>query len=353
MISISYLENMTKATPTGPPDTNGSNGPNEAETAAENLEKIPPIKVSIRPASPKLPKNFLPSTSASAHFHTEMDSLAQNLTKIKIEDSAPTESRSVKVRAGFELGLKVSATEFYKRRGEFKRNNKRKREQGLLSRTSREKIPYGYQPEEVLRDGVLLKDCKPSNLSNDIHPLLHHSRFDDCPDAIYDELRTGLRLATMFLTQPICSQFWLTLADGERKTDWNLSLLNGVRCRRIEKNVPMTKENTANVIEYIKQLDKASKIHWSFQHDLKVGDAFAYGATKWVCDNHHEHLNGSDSTLVPQHIRIHADMYTVASKFSKLGSADTAQKLRFSFFVAALICHELVRPTLGLACELC
>lgn len=333
---------MTEAIPTKPTGENGLDETNEAENPVENLTTIPPIENSIPPASDDPHQDVSPQTSASIFFSIEMDSLTEKLEGLGIKDSAPMESQSVKVPAGFRLAMEVGPGEFFRLKGEIIKNNKRKREQGLLSKSSRTKIHYGFRPEEVLWHGALLKHCKPSNLSNDIHPLLHHSRFDDCPDTIYNELRPGLHLATMFLTQPVCSQFWLTLADGERKTDSKLSWLNNVKCQRIEKNVPMTKENTANVIEYIRQLDKANMIHWSFQHDLVVRDEFAYGATKWVCDNHHELPRGPNTTLVPQHIRIHADMYTVACKFSKLEYADTAQKLRFSFFVAVLICHELV-----------
>lgn len=343
---------MTETIPTGPNETDRSNEPNEDETAVDELTKITLTEDSIPSASKNPPKDVSPKTSASTSFVTEMDSLTQNLGGLVIQDSAPTESKLVTVPAGYRLALQIGPTDFYKLRKEVIKNNKRKREQGLLSKSSLAKIRYGFRPEEVLFYGASLKDCKPSNLSNDIHPLLHHSRFDDCPDTIYDELRPGLRLATMFLTQPICSQFWLTLADGERKTDSKLTWLhNNVICQRIEKNVPMTKENTANVIEYIRKLAKANMIHWSFQHDLVIRDTSAYGVTKWVCDNHHELPRGPENTLVPQHIRIHADMYTVASKFSKLEYADTAQKLRFSFFVAVLICHELVRPVRGLLCE--
>ena len=346
-----YLENMTEAITTGLIETDGLNAPTEDETTtADNLTKAPdPIPSTIRSS----PKDVSPKTSASTVFEVEMDSLTQRLEGVQIMDLAPRESRSMRVPAGYRLALQIGPAGFYKLRDEFKKHNKRKREQGLISKSSLAKVFYGFRPEEVLWNGASLKDCKPSDLSNDVHPLLHHSRFDDCPDTIYDELLPGLRLATMFLTQPICSQFWLTLANGERKTDLSQTWVNGVKCQRIEKNVPMTKENTASVIEYIKQLDRANMIHWSFQHDLVVHDKTAYGATKWVCDNHDELPRGPNNKLVPQHIRIHADMYTVATKFSKLEYADTAQKLRFSFFVAVLICHELVRSVLGPSRGIC
>ncbi|MCJ1461671.1 hypothetical protein MMC07_000268 [Pseudocyphellaria aurata] len=321
--------------------------PEKSEPASDDLASYPPVEDSILPAGGDTPKDVSPQLSASDPFDMEIDQLTQKLTGLIIKDSAPAESSSVTVPAGFRLDMEIGPTQFYKLREEIKKNNKRKRELGLLSRSSAAKIPYGFRPEDVLLVGVSLKDCRPSNLSNDVHPLLHHSRFDDCPDNIYDELMPGLRLATMFLTQPICSQFWLTLANGERKTDSQLSRKYGANCQRIEKNVPMTKENTAAVIEYIKNLDKAKKIHWSFQHDLVIRDTFAYGVTKWVCENHHELHKEPDNTLVPQHIRIHSDMYTVASKLSKLEYADTAQKLRFSFFVAVLICHELAHAVEG------
>ncbi len=277
-------------------------------------------------------------------YDSEMDSLAQMLdSTLKIEESAVTTSRSVIVPRGYRLSMEESASDFYKQKAILVKNNKRKRDPDVFTVVSHRKRRYGFRPQEVLWNGAIdWKDCKPSNLTNGIHPLLRHSRFDDCPDAIYAELQPGLRLATMFLTQPICSQFWVTLMKGERDIDQDLSRVHGVKCRRIKENVPMTEENTSAVINYVRQLDEADIIHWSFKHDLKVNDASAYGTAMFVCDNQAGFTKGPINTVLRHHIRLHADFYIVASRLSKLRHPNTEQKLRFGFFLAVIVCHELV-----------
>lgn len=321
----------------------------------DDLAKTPSNDDPASSAGNRTPDDVAPKAPSPAPSDQVMDSLTQFLdTTLKIQEIATKTSRLVAVPQGFRLTLAAGPSEFYKVKEELKRNLKRKRDAGIVSKASKQYPRHGYRPEEVLWNGALdLKNCRPSNLTTEIHPLLQHSRFDDTPDAIYNELETGLRLATMFLTQPICCQFWVTLACGERKTEEEYTMCHGTKCERIEKNVPMTKENTAQVIEYIKQLDNASMIHWNFKHNLMINNETMYGVTQWVCDNQYELTKGPINTVVRHHIRLHADFYTVAAKLSKLEHPDTAQKLRFSFFLATVICHELVSRTLSLRCEKC
>lgn len=306
-------------------------------------------------ASNSPPEDATPKAPSPTPSNHDMDLLTESLdSTLKIRDMATKVSRFVPVPHGFRLTLEAGPSEFYRVKEEHKRKNKRKREAGLISKSSTQYRRLGYRPEEVLWNGALsLKDCRPSNLTNEIHPLLQHSRFDDTPDAIYRELETGLRLATMFLTQPICCQFWVTLASGERKIEEKYTKIHGTKCERIEKNVPMTKENTAIVIEYIKQLDNASIIHWNFKPNLMLNNETMYGVTNCVFDNQYELTKGPFNTIVRHHIKLHADFYTVAAKLSKLEHPDTAQKLRFSFFLATVICHELVSHSLSPRCGIC
>ena len=329
-------------------DISGSAGPKDKSSTSDSNARIEsPSHDDPIPAGNSPPEDVAPKPPSPAPSDQEMESLTQFLgTTLKIQNEATKTSRLVAVPRGFRLTLETGPSEFYKVKQEFKRNLKRKREAGIISTTSQKYQRHGYRPEEVLWNGALsLRDCQPSNLTNKIHPLLQRSRFDDTPDAIYNELETGLRLATMFLTQPICCQFWVTLAFGERKEEEEYTRCHGTKCERIENNVPMTRENTTQVIEYIKQLDNASMIHWNFKHDLRIDDATMYGVTQWVCDNQYELTKGPINTIVRHHIRLHADFYTIAAKLSKLEHPDTAQKLRFSFFLATVVCHELVSHT--------
>lgn len=298
------------------------------------------VAVSRTPSESIQPKP--PAFSAAS---TEMESLAELLgSSLKIEESATKASRNVVVPPGYRLSLEISPSEFYKQRAIIVKDNKRKRDTGVFTVATHRKCQTGFQPQEVQWHGALdLKDCKLSNLTNDIHPLLHHSRFDDCPDRIYSILEPGLRLATLFLTQPICCQFWVLLMKGKRSIDSEISRNLSARCYRIAEKVPMTKENTAEVIEYMKRLDDADMARWSFAPNLKFGDRPAYGVAQGVCDYQPEFTKGPINTVVRHNLRLHADFYIAASKYSKLGTnANTAQMLRFSFFLAVITCHELV-----------
>lgn len=307
------------------------------ENSLESTLKVAVSKPSSESVKPKSP--------ASSAASTEMESLTELLgSSLKIEELATKASRNVVVPPGYRLSLEISPSEFYKQKAIVIKDNKRKRDTGVFTVVPRRKYPTGFRPQDVQWHGALdLKDCKPSNLANDIHPLLRHSRFDDCPDYIYSALKPGLRLATMFLTQPICCQFWVLLMKGKRSFDLEFSRNLRTRCHRIAENVQMTNENTAEVIEYIKRLDDADMARWSFKPDLKFGDCPAYGVTQGVCDYQPEFTKGPINTVVRHNLRLHADFYIAASKYSTLGTnADTAPMLRFSFFLAVITCHELV-----------
>lgn len=312
-----------------------------------SLKSTSGVAVSRRSRTP--PESIKPKSPAISITSTGMESLTELLgSSLKIEESATKASRNVVVPPGYRLSLEISPSEFYKQKAIIVKDNKRKRDTGMFTVVTHRKYQTGFQPQEVQWHGALdLKDCKPSNLTNDIHPLLRHSRFDDCPDYIYSILKPGLRLATLFLTQPICCQFWVLLMKGKRRFDPEFSRNLGARCYRITENVPMTKENTAEVVEYMKRLDDADMARWSFKPDLKFGDCPAYGVAQGVCDYQPEFTKGPINTVVRHNLQLHADFYIAASKYSALGTnANSAQLLRFSFFLAVITCHELVSRVL-------
>lgn len=297
----------------------------------------------FRTPSESIEPNSLPAISITST--TGMDSLTELLgSSLKIEESATKASRNVVVPPGYQLSLEIGPSEVYKQKDIIVKENKLKRDRGMFTAVTRRNKHVGFLPQQVQAHGALdLKDCKPSKLTNDIHPLLRHSRFDDCPDFIYSILEPGLRLATLFLTQPICCQFWVLLMKGKRSSDPEHSRIHGASCYRIAENVPMTKANTEEVIEYMKRLDDADMALWSFKRNLKFGDCPAYGVAQGVCDYQPEFTKGPINTVVRHNLRLHADFYIAASKFSALGTnANCAQFLRFSFFLAVIICHELV-----------
>ena len=273
-----------------------------------------------------------------------MSSLISQLDQtLKIKDKATTASRMVEVPSGYKLDLEVGPDEFYKMREECKFLDKRKRAAGLLPMSTKRYQRYGFRPEELLSAGALYSpNARSSNLTNDLHPFFHRRRFDDTPDIIYDQLVPGLRLATMFLTQPVCCQYWVTLAQGQRTHDVAMSKKLGRKCLRIPENVPLTMKNAREVIEYIKKLDEASIIHFSFRKDLYLNrpkDVLA--RTRPVCDVDFEIPEGLAFRPKKSHVCLHHDFYTAAHKLSKLVHPDPALILRFNFFLACNILHEM------------
>lgn len=286
-----------------------------------------------------VPPSQEPTTEESRE---DIDGLAHQLDRTKIETQAPATSKHIEVPKGFQLGMSFSIADYYNLRADFRRLDKRKRDLGVLPRSTRRQ-KHGFRPEELIWYGAIdLKDCKGSNLTNEIHPLLARDCFDDTPDHVYDQLMPGLRLATFFLSHPACMQFWVTLAKGERRVDHEMSRRCGTTRHRISKNVPMSKENVSEVIEYMKELGKANVIHYTFTPGLAFEGDAAFGTARTVCDFQSEDSGRRQrSDLQRSNVRLHSDFYIIAKKLSTMVYPDPAQKLRFNFIFATLIVHEM------------
>ncbi|KAL8914689.1 MAG: hypothetical protein Q9171_000701 [Xanthocarpia ochracea] len=214
----------------------------------------------------------------------DIDGLISQLDQTKIQTAALSSSRRVQVPKGFELGMAYDISNFYRQQSEARRFDKRKRDLGVLPKRSGPH-KHGFRPEELLWYGAMeLKDCKASNLDNEIHPLLAQDRFDDTPDHIYDQLIPGLRLASQFLSHPSCMHFWVTLAKGERRVDRVMSERYHKIRHRISRNVPMTKENVNEVIGYMKDHGKAKAIHFTFAPGLAYQGSSAFGTAHTICN---------------------------------------------------------------------
>lgn len=306
--------------------------------SANGHESPAPDESPLEQAGAGQPSSLLPSI--------EVDALTEMLGKtLKIQASAILQPRMVQVSKDYKLYSEVIPSSFYKARLVTKRIEKRRRDHGILSKSTQQRR-HGFRPEELLWNGAIdLKDCRPSNLANAVHPLFCRDRFDDCPDAIYDQLIPGLQLATMFLTQPFCFQFWVTVANGERKMDADQSRRCGYQRERIEKNVPLTKANTSEVMDYINGLDKSELVHFTFQSKLKFQGGNAWATAKGICNYKIEQVKGPMTNIARHNVRLHADFLVAAQKLDKLVHVDVAQKLRFSFFLAVTIVHEMVGVT--------
>lgn len=297
----------------------------------------PESPITPNPKSTKKPSQITTSETVS---YEDIEKVTSQLDRTKLGTAATLVSQIDRASNSTAINLDTSPSRFHSLRTEAKRVDKRKRDLGILSKLSRRQ-KHGFRPEELLWHGAMeLADCKPSNLTNEIHPLFHRNCFDDTPDPVYDQLIPGLRLATMFLTQPGCMQFWITLAKGERKKDPEMSRRCGRERHRIVRNVKMTKENTNEVIQYIKDLGHAKVTHFTWAKGLLYHGQEAFGTAARVCDYSRENAKDSHTKLQSCHIRLNSDFYVIAKKMSKIKYPDEAQKLRFNFNIAIIMLHE-------------
>ncbi|KAL9607808.1 MAG: hypothetical protein Q9167_007313 [Letrouitia subvulpina] len=323
-LNLDYLKAVEKLT------TTSSHG-------AQQSNPKPESPITQKPKLTKPSSSNMPAVTAS---YEDIEKMISQLNRTKLSTAATLISQIDRAPDGTTINLDTSSTRFHSLRTEAKRVDKRKRDLGVLSDFSKRQ-KHGFRPEELLWHGAMeLENCKPSNLTNEIHPLFHRDCFDDTPDPVYDQLIPGLRLATMFLTQPDCMQFWITLAKGERKQDLEMSRRCGQRRHRIIRNVKMTKENTDEVIQYIRDLGDAKVIHFTWARGLLFHGHEAFGTAARVCDFSRENTRNPHTKLQRCHIKLNSDFYVIAKKMSRMKYPDEAQKLRFNFNIAIIMLHE-------------
>ncbi len=324
----------------------------EPRHSSERVDLKASVRSVLNAPSPTPVENNSPSSSPQADsddrrasivsLSEDVDMLVSQLDQTKLQTAALSSSKNIQVPKGYGLGLAFDDSSlFYQQRSEARRIDKRKRDLGVLpNHTGPQK--HGFRPEELLWYGAKeIKDCKDCDLDNDIHPLLDRDRFDDTPDHIYEQLMPGLRLASLFLSHPSCMQFWVTLAQGERRMDHVMSERYHKDRHRISRNVPMTKENVKEVIRYMGDLGDAKAIHFTFTDGLKFQDSSAFGTAHIVCSFQSDLEDHQAGNVQRCHVRLHSDFYVIAKKLSTMVYPDPAQKLRFNFILATLVVHEL------------
>lgn len=313
-----------------------------------------------REATP--PEHALSDAASDPHFTTELDLLAQRMhDSVVIKDMPIESSRWIQVPKGYNVDLEIRPAKHYQARADIKSQVKKRKREATLPESSqrgwREEV-QGFRPEEMVWNGAIsFKHCEPdpSSLTNDIHPLFDRSCFDDTPDAIYDQLISGLQLATLFLTRPVCMQFWVTLAMGQRRHDPEMSALDGRPAQRIDSHLELTEERAKAVIDLINKLGRDKLVHFRFNNRLQTvnnckEDGYAYAVSAPICDYKgiDTEYHRSNQSLVRSIIKIHSDYYIVAKKLSQLKFPEMSQKLRFNFGFAVLLIHELAHSIEGI-----
>ncbi|MCJ1484366.1 hypothetical protein MMC06_004536 [Schaereria dolodes] len=280
------------------------------------------------------------------------DDLADQLKSTKLVTAAPSVSKMAIVPPSFDLAAPLRV-DYHKDLRLARQHEKRRRALGYASQISRTRN-LGFQATELLKHGAIdLPKCLPPNLSNDIHPLFHRDRFDDCPDKIYDILIPAFRLASLFLTEAGCCQYLITAGFAERKYDSSLSWRTRVQRYRIVSDIPMTRRRVYNINKYLNQLAVERALTFEFTPLLdderyrrevckSSGWAFAthFGSIDYKYGRTHDakQYQGFRRSV----IRLHNDYYITAEKFRRIKHPNLPQLLRFYFGFAVTICHELM-----------
>lgn len=336
--------NLPKGSPTGglntgpeePTNNEAHPPPKEGEAPVEGLKddaKTPPEQ----PPQPQPPR--LTEAQVALLADPDILALATQLELTGIASTAPATSRFAETPKGYKLLLETDPRWFFGKRNEWRQHEKRKRSFGVPNWGQNRR--YGFRPEELLWTGALdLDGVKPSDLDIEIHPLLSHDNFDDCPQEVYNQLMPACRLATMFLTKDVCMQYWVTLAKGTRENDIGKTISSGVRQERIREDVPLTAANVAEIRRYLMDLQQAENpIRFTFQPAMPLQNAYA--ASSSICDYNFKHRLHPGRQFRHALIFLHQDYYTTAVRLSQLQYPDEAQKLRFNFLLANTLVHEL------------
>lgn len=212
-------------------------------------------------------------------------------------------------------------------------------EYGSISGYRHQKRINGFVPEELVRSGALsCVPCRRNDLINPVHPIFRYENFINCDRKVYDELLPAFRLATNWLMHSACRYFWTTLLWGRRVIDTGKTMELGQLTFRISRfNMKPTEQNSRLYELYLNQL--ASRISFTFSkrvwHDHSAYGLASFPVTRnlGAIDNHPW---SKDARVLLMH-----DFYTQAAKLASLQYPDEAMRLRFHFFTAVNVCHEL------------
>ena len=198
----------------------------------------------------------------------------------------------------------------------------------------------GFDPEELVRSGALeCHPCRPNDLVNPIHKLFRFSNFTNCDAGIYEALKPALRLASLWISHPSCRSFFTTVMFGQRTIDMERTLESKKLQVRVERH--HMKESDEWI--YDQHWDVvASNISFTFHASLWDNDCYGYCSAPSITDTFRAPVFPTvDPWRMPTRISLLKDFYTQAGKFAALKHPDEAARLRFYFFAAVNICHEL------------
>lgn len=234
----------------------------------------------------------------------------------------------------------------------------------LAATLSRKRKQIGFSREEVIMyGGLTCTPCRPSNLSDPLFTtLFRQENFYDTTQDVYDVITPALKLAEKFITDPTQVGYWCTLAFGNRVIDLKLTAATGICHERLVRGVPVTDEIYAQTLNLLNRMGKLVEYRFDMHDDPT--DMICFGRTLrpdrgWnLAPQYHDRLSqghtwpaGQPFPLARQYpkdpwddsqvVYLHPDFYTAAKRFSATKNQELASRLRFNFWFAVNIVHEL------------
>jgi len=283
---------------------------------------------------------------------SDVEQIIRQIHTVALRDTTAVGSHR-KVPRGFQLEASLS-TKTYNQQIQ---HLEAKESEHLATQKSTDKkfkkTKFGFDPKQVIdKHALSMSDTMAvtNTLMTDIHPLFAYDRFYECCPKIYDVLKPALRLATTLLLHPAAATYWHTLAFGVREIDEPMSVANGSLAdsskvlKRIQNDIPYTVENAVRFNQYL--LDLVNFVHIG-QESINPG-VKGNGVVLFGCcfiaprDVQRRHLPLDYIHCRKMYIDLHSDIHTTAKRLSLLkGNADPAMVLRYNFFVAITLCHEI------------
>jgi hypothetical protein len=273
-----------------------------------------------------------------------IDKLVRDLPDVlSYDDSATGTMSTIEVPKDFGLHLSISINHHIAQVADRKQLEKYSRLLGYRKDAAKRKsLKLGFDPSDLIkREAVTFPKGSPSQIStldNEIHPIFRIENFHGCPDDVYEVLKPALRLSTLLIFSRTTSTFWHTLVFGERRPCPETSELYGQSCSRITEDVAWTEKNAEAFRTFLD--NQVDTIHFMFHRDPLRTDP-AYASMGLVSDYKNGLMRRLDHKCHTSRICLHADFYTVAKKLSTLRYPDHAMVLRFNFFLAVCLAHEM------------
>ncbi|KAI9856136.1 MAG: hypothetical protein M1813_009254 [Trichoglossum hirsutum] len=178
---------------------------------------------------------------------------------------------------------------------------------------------------ELRRAGILelpgAFTATPSDLDNPIHPIFRHENFPKLASCTYKALTPSLRFASLLITEIHCLEWWVFILYGRRVP---ISRAGKKKQSMLLPVHPITPRQLSETRDYLRGM--AGRIHFSFKTYTKTE---AYGVQ-------FRSNAGRDFQLVQL-----SDKFRGFVENGGFAGASVSQQLRFSFFFALNIVHEL------------